>query len=351
LLSISGLEQIETIPSFKFENIMIVTELYNGQGIGNQLWSYVVTRVLALDKGFDFGIMGREKFKGKKFLDLDFGKEVQGGYGPEGGPPNALPQGIFNYYVEKNTWYDKYKCDIRDYDPWLLSIDDNTKIEGYFQSEKLILHRKNEIRNWLRVKESHDCYDFSNDDICVLNIRGGEYKGNHDLILTKKYWADAISNMLSVNRNLEFVIITDDVKYTQKMFPQYRSFHFDIGKDYAIVKNAKYLILSNSSFAFFPAWTSETVKYVIAPKYWARHNISDGFWACAFNLYREWMWQDRQGCLFTFEECEQEYNLYKVEHKIHEFEGKPLVKSYSLLRKSFLRLLQLISKNKRKLLT
>ena len=35
---------------------MIVTELYNGQGLGNQLFSYVMTRVLALDKGYDFGI-------------------------------------------------------------------------------------------------------------------------------------------------------------------------------------------------------------------------------------------------------------------------------------------------------
>ena len=66
---------------------MIVTELYNGQGLGNQLWSYVVTRTLALDRGFDFGVMHPEKFKGSAFLDMDFGKQVIGGAGPEGGPP------------------------------------------------------------------------------------------------------------------------------------------------------------------------------------------------------------------------------------------------------------------------
>ena len=60
---------------------MIVTELYNGQGLGNQLWSYVVTRTLALDRSLDFGIMSPEKFKGKAFLDIDFGKEVKGGSG------------------------------------------------------------------------------------------------------------------------------------------------------------------------------------------------------------------------------------------------------------------------------
>ena len=69
---------------------MICTELYNGQGLGNQLWLYAVTRTKALDLGVDFGIMNPEKFKGLHFLDLDFGRQVFGGSGPEGGPPLLL---------------------------------------------------------------------------------------------------------------------------------------------------------------------------------------------------------------------------------------------------------------------
>lgn len=305
---------------------MIITELYNGQGLGNQLWSYVVTRSLALDKGVDFGIMSPEKFKGNDFLDLDFGQKVIGGFGPEGGPPIELPTGILNYYVEKDTWHEVYKCDIRDFDENLLNIGDNTKIEGYFQSEKLILHRKSEIKKWLKVNPNYDCYDFSDENVCILNIRGGEYKGNSDLILPKQYWLNAIENMRRIKSDLEFIIITDDLMYTRNMLPEYKSFHFDIGKDYSIVKNAKYLILANSSFSFFPAWTSDTVKYVIAPKYWARHNISDGFWACAFNLYRDWMWQDRDGNLSTYDQCEKEYLKYKIHHKLADFGSKPNVK-------------------------
>lgn len=329
---------------------MIVTELYNGQGLGNQLWSYVVTRMLALNKGLDFGIMSPEKFKGNEFMNLDFGKEVKGGSGPEGGPPKTLPQGILNYYIEKDIWYEKYNCDIRDYDPGLLSINDNTKIEGYFQSEKFISHRKNEIRDWLRVKKEYDCYDFCHDDICILNIRGGEYKGNYDLILKKKYWTDAISHMLRINSKLEFVIITDDVKYAQQILPEYQAYHFNIGKDYSVIKNSKYLILSNSSFAFFPAWTSETVKHVIAPKYWARHNISDGFWACAFNLYRDWMWQDKEGDLFTSEECEEEYNKYKIENNLVRLGARPELKPNSYLQQLFSNGLDFASACKRRLL-
>lgn len=312
---------------------MIITELYNGQGLGNQLWSYVVTRTIALDRGFEFGIMSPGKFKGSSFLNLDFGKEVIGGSGPEGGPPVTLPQDIHNYYIEKDIWHEKYLCDIRDFDIEILNISDNTKIEGYFQSEKFISHRKKEIKQWLQVNPNVDCYDFSNDNLCILNIRGGEYKGNKDLILPKKYWLDAINNMLKINKDLEFIIITDDVKYTNKLLPQYPSYHFSIGKDYSIVKNAKYLILANSSFSFFPAWTSNTAKHIIAPKYWARHNISDGFWACAFNLYQGWLWQDRNGILYNFDECNEEYAEYKLRNDLQKFGHRPLVKNRSILKK------------------
>lgn len=312
---------------------MIITELYNGQGLGNQLWSYVITRTIALDKGLEFGIMRPDKFKGSDFLNLNFGKEVIGGSGPEGGPPSTLPQGIENYYIEKDIWYNEYSCDIRDFDSGLLSISDNTKIEGYFQSEKFILHRKNEIKDWLRVMDHVDCYDFSKDNICVLNIRGGEYRGNHELILPKKYWLDGINNMLKIKNDLKFIIITDDTKYTRKLLPQYDSYHFSIGKDYSIVKNAKYLILANSSFSFFPAWTSDKAKYIIAPKYWARHNISDGFWACSFNLYQGWMWQDKNGKIFTFDECEEEYNIYKIKNQISNFGTRPKLKTPNYLDK------------------
>ena len=79
---------------------MICTELYNGQGLGNQLWLYAVTRTKALDLGVDFGIMSPEKFKGLHFLDLDFGRQVFGGSGPEGGPPLLLPDQLHGYYRE-----------------------------------------------------------------------------------------------------------------------------------------------------------------------------------------------------------------------------------------------------------
>ena len=84
-----------------------------------------------------------------------------------------------------------------------------------------------------------------------------------------------------------------------------------MAKDYSILKNARYLLLANSSFAYFPAFTSDTVEYIIAPKYWARHNVSDGYWASEQNIYSGWHYMDRKGRVFSDEECRHELEAYK----------------------------------------
>ncbi len=83
-------------------------------------------------------------------------------------------------------------------------------------------------------------------------------------------------------------------------------------------------MLSNSSFAYFPAFTSTTVKYVLAPKYWARHNVSDGYWASEQNIYEGWHYQDRHGKIYSYEECLAELADYKKQSPLyHQLNQKP----------------------------
>jgi FkbM family methyltransferase len=293
---------------------MIVTELYNGQGLGNQLWCYITTRVIAKDRGYDFGIKSPEKFKGSDFLNLDFGKEVIGGDGPEGEMPRTLPGGIINHYVERKIIHPLNGSDIRVYDENLIHIQDNTKIDGCMQDEQYILHRKDEIREWLKVKEEYECTDFSSDDICVINFRGGGYVNDKDFFLPQTYWKNAVHNMLKINPHFKFVVITEDVVTAQRFFPDFDVFHFSIAKDYIVIKNAHYLILSNSSFAWFPAWLNENLKFCIAPKYWGRHNISDGYWSLGYNITTGWMYQNRKGGLEDYASCLDELTSYVKRH-------------------------------------
>lgn len=294
---------------------MIITEFYKGQGLGNQLACYITTRVIALDKGYDFGIMHPENFKGVDFFELDFGKKVIGGKGPEGGPAKELPQGIKYYYSEKKITHPENGGDIRKYDNELVDVLDNTKIDGLMQDEQYMIHHRDEIRNWLKVKEEYECYDYSDDDTCVINFRGGEYTRHKDFFLDKNYWINAVDNMLKINNDFRFIVITDDVYTAKKFFPDYGVFHFSIAKDYVVIKNAKYLIISNSSFAWFPAWLNKDLKFCIAPKYWARYNVSDGYWSCGYNITKGWVYQDRDGKLNDYDTCIIEFKTYTENHK------------------------------------
>lgn len=311
---------------------MIITEIYKGQGLGNQLWCYVVTRAIALDNNYQFGIKSPENFKCLEFLDLDFGEKVIGGKGPEGGPPTKLPEKIKNYYSEKTITHTKNGVDIRDYDEDLFKIKDNTKIDGIMQDERYIIKHRDEIKKWLKINEGYECVEYSKENICVINFRGGEYVRFTDLFLTQKYWDDAIKNMQKINPDMKFIVVTNDVKTARKFFSDFEITHKSIGNDYSIINNAYYLILSNSSFAFFPTWLNDKVKFVIAPKYWARHNVSDGYWSLSQNIVSNWMYQDRDGNLSDKNICIRELSDYKNKHKDYIKHTEKLTENFSLLK-------------------
>ena len=293
---------------------MIVNELYNGSGLGNQLWRYVVTRVIALNNGYEFGIMSREKFKAPNIMDLDFGEPVIGGTCPEGEPSIALPEGIERYYEERSLIHPSFNCDCRLYDPNLANIEDNTKIDGNMESEKYLEGKKNEVRKWLKIKENKQFYypkDYD-DDICILNFRGGEYIGIPDLFLPPAYWQRAIQVMISKNSKMKFAVVTDDPYAAQKFFPKEMPvFHYDIETDWVLVRNAKNIIMSNSSFAWMATWINDEILNVIAPKYWGKHIVSDGFWAQGDSLTKGWEYLDREGGIFSYEECKKEKDKYE----------------------------------------
>lgn len=298
---------------------MISTEIFYGQGLGNQLACYTTTRCLALNRGVDFGIhdpngcLGDKRYNGKGlyFMDLDLGMHVD-------------VEKIQHFYNEKEYRYftdicypDMHEgCWVNITDEKLLNIEDNTHIAGIMQGPDYFYNHISEIKNWLKVKPEYDIKDFSADDICVINVRA-----NLDpwIYLPRQYWFNAINHMLQINPNMRFVVITEDVNSTRQLLPELYDniFDFGIGEDYSIIKNAKYLIASNSSFSIFPSLTSDTLKFIIAPKYMLRHNVSDGYWCQGYNIYPTYTYMDREGKLFTAEECIEEFKEYDIENKFY----------------------------------
>lgn len=299
---------------------MIGTKLTKGQGLGNQLFCYVTTRCIALDNGYDFSILGRETMAnnihsdcGLYFMDLDYGVEF-------------LEEDYKNTYQEQddrifapNSKHDAfmYGVCVSPVDEDMRHIPDGTLISGIMQSEEYFLHHKEEIKDWLKVKEKYDCYEYSRDNLCIIHVRCGDYMDSPELFLSKKYWIKGMKHMKTINPNMEFLIITNDVKEANKLLPGIPAISNDLAKDYSIIKNAKYLLSSNSSFVYFPTLTSETLEYVLAPKYWARHNYSNGYWSAEQNIYESFHYMDRQGRVFTAHECRRELEEFKKKSKAY----------------------------------
>lgn len=308
------------------DKTVIATELLKGQGLGNQLFCYITTRCLALRKGYEFCILNREIFannihsnKGMYFMELACGAELE-------------KENFRKIYYEReeriylgNSRHDiEHGCYISGLDNELLRLKDSTLLYGNLQDEAYFGEYRRQIKEWLMVKPEYDCYEYSRENLCIINIRGGEYTSNPELFLRRQYWLFAMQEMQRQRTDMEFMVVTDDVAAAKRILPEVPACHFDLAKDYTIIKNAYYLILSNSTFAFFPAFTSETAKYIIAPKYWARHNVSDGYWASEQNIYSDFMYMDRKGKLFTADECRIELEAYKASSANYQRIGKKL---------------------------
>ena len=292
---------------------MIATQLLKGQGLGNQLFCYITLRCVAMDNGYDFAILGKETMAdnihsncGMYFMDLDYGKE-------------ASRQDFNKEYNEKedrifvgNSKHDiEHGAYVTGTDENMLHPGDGSLLMGNMQDERYFISHKDEIKKWLRVKDEYDCRDFSDKNTCVLHLRCSDYLDNPELFLQKKYWINGMKHMKKINPDMRFIIITNDTKEASKILPGIPAYNFDLAKDYSIIKNARYLLLANSSFAFFPAFTSDSAEYILAPKYWARHNVSDGYWASEQNIYTGWHYMDRKGRVFSSDECRRELEDYK----------------------------------------
>ena len=318
---------------------MIISEIYYGSGIGNQIWHYVVTRLIAERLGYKYGIMGKDRWKGQAFMPVDFGEEVVGGSGPEGGPPETLPEGITNYYKEHFLQHPITKGNVGLPDPNLLNVPDGTKIEGTMQRMSYIDEHRERICDWLSYDESLSFPQYTDQESCVIQFRGGDYLTGNSA-LPPSYYEKAMDNMRSItnNGNLKFYVCTDDPDNAARYIPNaevigsaiskekdpyqgsigwYKYPGGPIGIDYSILNQAENVILSSSTFGFWPVWTNRNAENVIAPKYWFDWNASDGWWRPSEAIVDDWFWMDRQGDLYNGVECKEEFEKYKKTNRLY----------------------------------
>ena len=250
---------------------MIYSFTHPGSGLGNQLHRLIAGKVLALDKGYEYSAIGREHFKGKSFMNIDFGELT-----PKDWTYDIDPGG--------RIWVDTKFDDTKEFlegtnyfNPEYHFVEDNTIIDGEFQSIQYFGHRMKEIDEWLKVEPISIL-----DDVCVIGFRGGEFYVFPELGLPKSYYEIGIDMMQQINPNMKFEVHTDDEVLAKQFFPNFKIVH-DIGINWRSIRCAKYAIIANSSFFILPRLLNGGI--TIAPHFWARRN--KGVWSRPDNWYNQ----------------------------------------------------------------
>jgi hypothetical protein len=123
--------------------------------------------------------------------------------------------------------------------------------------------------------------------------------------------------MLAINPFMVFLAITDDPELCKEYMPfDIQTLHVDVGFDFYVVNQSHWLIISNSTFGWWAAWLNKKCKKIIAPKYWARHNVSNGYWSVGESYTREFSYMDRDGKLFNYDDCLNEAIEYYKKYQI-----------------------------------
>ena len=305
---------------------MLATSIHEHAGLGNQIWRYVCCRVFAEHHGYEWGV-SHPGWRGP-FLNIDWGKEVN--LNVEEDSDFQMVEGFKHYYKERFDHHKRAPGCIGIPDNKFYSLPDNCYINGTFQRMSYIEDHRDKICSWLTYDDK--VTDYSSDDICVIQLRGGDYTTGHSM-LPPQYYKMAMERMKENNPDIKFVIVTDDPGTASQFLPgvpivgsavseekdQYQKniswYKYPggpVGIDYSILNTAKYAIISASTFAFWPVWTNKDLVNVIAPKYWFDWSRSDGWWRMKDGIVNDqrWLWMDQQGGLYETNTCLEHAAVY-----------------------------------------
>jgi len=171
------------------------------------------------------------------------------------------------------------------FDDEMFKINDNTSINGYFQSEKYFEHCKDEIFNILEIKPeilitAKQQIPEVNNELVSIHIRRSDYLvlGNYHSLNGVDYVNSAIEELGGQN-NYHFIICSDDVNWCESIWGNNKNFTIIKDNspyvDFTILSLCHHHIISNSSFSWWSSYLSKNKnKKIIAPSNWFGPNMS-----------------------------------------------------------------------------
>jgi|688.fasta_scaffold01523_29 hypothetical protein len=225
--------------------------------LGNHMFQYSICRIVAMENNYKFYIPYSGHLK-KCFPNIDLGES----------------DGFVKY-----NYYESFE---QNYDENIFRVKDFTNLNGYFQTEKYYSKYKNLITEWFKIESCEKTNEILSkypiDKFCYIHIRGGDNKiGTNNWLIPKKYYEKAINEIKQHNKNLSFVIVTDDVELSKSYFDNIEIISNDVITDFKVLFFSKYCIISASTFSWWAAWLNKK-ELTIAPKFWLNYNQPEKGW-------------------------------------------------------------------------
>lgn len=186
-----------------------------------------------------------------------------------------------NEIIVKNS----YKEPHHHFDEKIFDINDETNIEGYFQSELYFKHIENEIRqifsfkNEIKSKANLILNQHKKTKIVSIHVRRGDYLGiqNQLPIMDIEYYQKSIN--IFDDDTYQYFIFSDDIDWCKSVFGDDELITYIFGNshyvDMCLMSMCDHNIIGNSTFGWWGSWlNNKKNKKVIIPSKWFGSSLS-----------------------------------------------------------------------------
>lgn len=280
---------------------MIIVKLQGG--LGNQMFQYAFACILA-KRNNDTVLLDNSFFnyKDKKlgFTPREFELEIFNNDYKKATQKEIISfdkLSVLNRFKKKCglNYPIKYIEEYSKYNPYLLTINQDVYLQGYFQSykyfvgyedlvKKLFSFNANKLSNSnkqiiKRIKETNSI---------SIHIRRGDYVEDkatnaYHGICSLEYYLEAIKLLESRYENLTLFFFSDDIEWVKITFKNIKHQKFFVNNnvdnsyvDMLLMSSCKCNIIANSSFSWWGAWlNNNSLKVVVAPELWNQNKNFD----------------------------------------------------------------------------
>ena len=240
----------------------MLTSLQIGQNgrLGNQMFQYAALVGAAFTRGYEWKLQQNDNVDLHKVFKMKNARE------------------LFENDISQIKM--RYQEPFFHYNPGIFLIEDNTDLQGYFQSPLYFsdcfeyLMEDFQFKDWINQEAISNLSNLPKDKIlCSVHVRRGDYlkKSNYHPPCSKGYYDEAMNFVRDKTNNLvHFVCFGDDIDWIKDNICSDDCTVIEGHKpevDLCMMSKCRVHIIANSSFSWWGAVLGN-FRNVIAPKNW-----------------------------------------------------------------------------------